>query len=328
MSSRITVFLATATGGLLSVFLILFLYLSFKVDIDLLLGAKDGKTISFLSDIFLPLFSTFVGAALGSFFTYKLQAREKSSDFTAKEVYLLQQTFLALEAQLNDLCSIKKAMIYPYRKNKLRFLSLPITLGLSGVSERIDAEVSKPLIRLRESELLTRVRLAEKSYLNAIVMKSEYEALAREYVTALKANGVDQLDVTSLQRKTKAVGGALIAQLYEIGEGFISIVDDTIIEMLQAMAKLSEAYAKAFDPRVHRNLKLEVSAEDRGLFELVPTPYFKSLSQLMENSGYMPNFHDPRDDETYSITRLARPNWTSTFRVRGIPYSLESVKRH
>lgn len=310
---KVSIFLGSAIGGLLSVLVLVLAFRAFDHDIDLVFGGSGGKDLDVLTAVVLPLLSTFSGALAGSYYTYRLQVRTKGQEAIQREVYLLRHASLALQSQLNDLAGIKKVMVLPYRNDPLRALSLPITIGSVGVTERVDQDVAIPLIKLNEADLLLRVQFAEKTYLNTLELQQSYHQLSKEYSEKLKSNGVDQFDVSSLIFKTKIVGGAMIAQLYVTGEGLIDAVDGGIEDIMAALDGLSRVYKENYSSEQFQFLTVVPFESSAKIFAKVPPPEIKDVKSLMELAGYYPKYYEPGSDEVIPIARLAKINWRSPF---------------
>lgn len=310
---KVSIFLGSAIGGLLSVLILVLVFRAFDHDIDLVWGGGGGQDLDLLTAIVLPLLSTFFGAMAGSYYTYRLQVRTKAQEVIQHEVYLLRHASLALQAQLQDLAGIKKAMVLPYKNDPFRALSMPVTVGTSGVAERINQDVAIPLIRLNETDLLMRVQFAEKTYLNIIEFQQSHHQLAREYSEKLKSGGVDQFDVSSLAFKTKIVGGAMIAQIYVTGEALINALDGGLEDILVALTGLSRVYEENYKSGKYGFLTVKPIKSSAEVFAKVPPPFIKDVKSLMEFANYYPKYFDPKSDDVIPITRLAKVNWKSTF---------------
>lgn len=310
---KIGIFFGSAIGGVLSVLILVLVFRAFDHDIDLVLGDSDGKKLDVLAAVILPLLSTFFGAWAGSYYTYRLQIRTKANEAIQREVYLLRHASLALQSQLNDLAGIKKCMVLPYKNEMLRALSMPITIGFVGVAERVDQDVAIPLIKLNELDLLTRVQFSEKTYLNILELQQVYHRLSKDYTEKLKAGGVDQFDVSSLAFKTKIVGGAMIAQLYVIGEELIGALDGGLEDVMVALNGLSRVYKEKYSEGQHGFLTVLPFESSAEIFAKVPAPIIKDVNSLMEIAGYYAKYYDPKSDEIVPIARLAKINWRSPF---------------
>lgn len=310
---KISVFLGNAVGGLLSVLILILVFRAFDHDVEMVLGARDGQDFDLLAAVILPLLSTFFGAWAGSYYTYRLQVGTKAQEIIQREVYLLRHASLALQSQLQDLAGIKKAMVLPYKSDVFRALSMPVTVGSIGVTERVDQDVAIPLIKLSETDLLMRVQFAEKTYLNVIELQQSHHQLSRSYSEKLKAAGVDHFDVSSLAFKTKVVGGAMIAQIYVTGEALIEALDGGIEDVLSALAGLSRVYEEKYSSGKHGFLTVTPFKSSMEVFAKVPPPFIKDVKSLMEMAGYFPKRHDLKTGEAIPIARLAKINWHSPF---------------
>lgn len=315
---KVSIFLGSAVGGLLSALILVLIFRAFDHDLDLVLGGGTGQNLDLLSAVILPLLSTFFGAWAGSYYTYRLQVRTKAQEAIQHEVYLLRHASLALQAQLQDLAGIKKTMVLPYKNDAFRALSMPVTVGTNGVAERINQDVAIPLIRLNEAELLMRVQFAEKTYLNVLELQQSHHQLARSYSEKLKAGGVDNFDVSSLAFKTKIVGGAMIAQIYVTGEALINALDGGVEDALAALKGLSRVYDENYKSGQYGFLSVVPFESSAEVFAKVPPPVIKSVKSLMEVAEYFPKYYDPKTDEVIPIARLARSNWRSTFYKGGL----------
>ncbi|OHW40834.1 hypothetical protein [Pseudomonas sp. 06C 126] len=325
---KVSIFLGSAVGGLLSVLILVLVFRAFDHDIDLVLGGSGGQELDLLTTVVLPLLSTFFGAMAGSYYTYRLQVRTKAQEEIQREVYLLRHASLALQSQLNDLAGIKRAMVLPYQDDALRSLSMPVTIGSLGVLERIDQDVAIPLIRLNEADLLLRVQFAEKTYLNTLELQQSHHRLSKEYSQRLSDGGVDQFDISSLSFKTKIVGGAMIAQLYTTGEGLIGALDDGLEDLLAALDGLARVYKEKYSSGKYGFLSVVPFASSVDIFAKVPPPKIKDVKSLMELAGYYSKYYDPASDEVVPIARLAKTDWRSPFYKGGIwrCYFINAVK--
>lgn len=315
---KVSIFLGSAVGGLLSVLILVLVFQAFDHDIDLVLGGGSGQKLDVLAAVILPLLSTFFGAWAGSYYTYMLQVRTKAQEDIKHEVYLLRHASLALQSQLQDLAGIKKTMVLPYKNDLLRALSMPVTVGFVGVAERINQDVAIPLIKLRETELLMRVQFAEKTYLNIIELQQSHHQLSRSYDEKLKSAGVDHFDVSSLAFKTKIVGGATIAQIYVTGEALIDALDGGLEDMLAALKGLSRVYDEKYSSGKHGFLTVTPFKSSAEVFAKVPPPVIRDVKQLMELAGYFPKYYDPETDDEIPISRLAKVDWKSPFYKKAI----------
>ncbi|NWC97361.1 hypothetical protein HX869_01355 [Pseudomonas sp. P7779] len=310
---KVSIFLGSAIGGLLSVLILVLAFRAFDHDIDVVFGGGGAQDVDLLTAVVLPLLSTFFGAMAGSYYTYRLQVRTKGHEAVQREIYLLRQASLALQSQLNDLAGIKKVMVLPYRNDSLRALSLPITIGSVGVTERVDQDVAIPLIKLNEADLLLRVQFSEKTYLNTLELQQSYHRLSKEYSEKLKSEGIDQFDVSSLTFKTKIVGGAMIAQLYVTGEALIDALDGGIEDIMTALNGLSRVYKENYSSGQFQFISVVPFESSAEVFAKVPQPIIKDVKSLMELARYYPKYYDPGSDEVIPIARLAKPNWRSPF---------------
>lgn len=308
---KVGVLLGAFFGGLFSVLILVLLIRAFDQDAALIWGTIFEKKIDVWTVVILPLISTFAGAAAGSYFTYRLQAKIKNSEEEYREVYLMRQTCLALEAQLQDLGGLKKSLISPVAEDVLRFLNMPAVVGHTGVSERINNDVSIPLIRLNRPDILQKARMAEKTYLNAVSVHDSYQELSREYKKRLRDGGININDISSFRYKTALAGAEIIAQLYTIGEALILAVDDGLRDIVEVMDDLADCYEKNFKKSVNRMIRTVPIEAD--VFTPTPGPRFKSLEEVMEASGHQPKYHDPFSGEPRPIRKLALPNWRTPY---------------
>lgn len=303
------IFLGAFVGGLLSALILILLYASFKLGVGWYFLSADEKSVGLLADVILPLASTFFGAAAGSYFSYKLQLVTKKEDEVEKEVYMIRKAFLAIEAQLNDLATIKKSVIYPYRNRPLRFIEMPVTVGYSGIIASLDQDIAVPLARLKEAEALNRARFAERYYLNCVAIQNAYEEEIIRYTDKLLAGGVNHLDISSLTKKTRIAGGGTIAQLYSIGEEFIRAVDDAVVDLREVLEIFSSLYNRHYSALKGPGLKIDVAEDSDFIFEKSPPPKISSLAELLELAKYTPKYHDPKSDDSYPVVKLGTRTW-------------------
>lgn len=299
-------------GGLLSVLVLVLVMRAFDHDAVLVFGTADGKSIDVLAGVILPLVSTFAGAAAGSFCTYLFQVKNQRVEQESQEVTLVRQVFLALESQLSDLGGLKKVMVLPHSKDKLRFLNMPSAIGYTGVSERVNHDISLPLIRYRRVETLQRVRLAEKGYLNVIAVHQSYNELSAAYKKALREGGVNLNDICTFRFKTALVGGEAIAQMYVVGESLVELMDSAISDISQVLAELSSFYTENYKNAEHRMIvSVPLDSADE-IFAKSEPPYFSDLDEVMEASGYEPKYFDPATNDPRPSRRLAKLSWLSS----------------
>lgn len=308
---KLAVLVGAFLGGLFSVLILILLIRAYDQDAVLVWGAIFEKKIDVWTAIILPLVSTFAGAAAGSYFTYRLQTKIKKAEEEYREVYLMRQTCLALEAQLEDLGGLKRSLISPFDKDLLRFLNMPAVVGHTGVSERINNDVSIPLIRLNRPDILQKARMAEKTYLNAISVHGSYQELSREYKRRLREGGINLNDISSFRYKTALVGAEIIAQMYTVGEALILAVDDGIKDILQVMDDLAECYGQNY--KKSENKMIRTIPIESDVFIRASAPWFKDLNEVMDASGHQPRFHDPFSGESRPIRQLARRNWSCNY---------------
>jgi hypothetical protein len=306
---RIAIGIGAFIGGLLAVLILLLMFRAFDQDVALVLGAADGKNIDVLSAVILPLVSTFFGAAAGSYYTYKLQVVTKRAEQESNEVTLVRQVYLALESQLIDLGGLKRAIVIPFASETLRFLDMPVAIGHTGVSERINHDVSLPLIRYHSVDTLQKVRLAEKSYLNVVEIYKSYHELSASYKKALRDGGIHMNDICSLRFKASVAGGEAIAQMYVVGEALIEMLDSAIFDIDEVLDGLTEFYKNNYKSTENRMLRSQrIDSEDKVFIKSAP-PYFADLNELMDACGYEPKYFDPLTNDPKPLRKLAQTNW-------------------
>jgi len=296
-------------GGLLSVLVLVLVMRAFDQNAVLMFGNADGGSIDLLAGVILPLVSTFAGAAAGSFCTYLFQIRSQRVEQENLEVTLIRQVFLALQSQLFDLGGLKKAIVIPFSSDKLRFLNMPAVLGHTGVSDRINHDVSLPLIRRNNVETLQKVRMAEMCYLNVIAVHRSYNELSLSYKKILREGGINLNDVCSFRLKTAVAGGEAIAQMYVVGESLIDLMDSTISDISGVLDELSAFYTKNYKSAENRMLLSQPIASAEDIFQKTIPPFFRDLDEMMEASGYEPKYFDPAKNDPKPLRRLARSTW-------------------
>ena len=308
---KIAIWIGAFLGGLFS-FLVLFLvFRAFDQDVAVILGSSDGEAIDLLSGVILPLISTFAGAGAGSYYTYRLQIRTRRNEQEEVEVNLMRQVYLALESQLFDLGGLKRAIVIPFASEKLRFLDMPVAVGHTGVSERVNHDISMSLIRYDAIDTLQKIRLAEKSYLNVIAIYDSYRELNALYKKNLRDGGIRMNDVCSLRYKASVAGGEAVAQMYVIGEALIEMLDSAILDISQVMNELTGFYKKNYKKSIKRMLgSLKIEAQEAIFIKTVP-PFFVNLEEVMEACGYEPTYFDPETHDPKPIRKLARSNWNA-----------------
>ena len=306
---RFSVGVGAFLGGLFSVLILMLVFRAFDGDAVILFGTADGKSIDILSGIVLPLVSTFAGAAAGSFFTYKFQIKNQRVEQENRDVALIRQAFLALQSQLFDLGGLKKAIVIPLASQKLRFLDMPSVLGHTGVTDRVNQDVSQPLIRHNSVEVLQKVIMAEMSYFNVIAIHRSYEALSATYKQALRNGGVGLNDICSFKFKVSKVGGEVVAQLYVTGEGLIELLDSAIVDIAEVLDELSAFYTKHYKSAENRMLVSNPIESAEDVFEKTIPPFFCDLNEMMDASGYEPRYFDPATNDPKPLRRLAKSDW-------------------
>lgn len=302
-------FIFSILGGALVTLILYLVFLSFQVDVAFLFGFDNSSEVSFLSDLVMPLVSTFVGAAVGALLVYFFQLAVQRKIQISNEVEIFNKGILALESQLSDLASLKRMMILPVEDKLLRFMEMPGTAG-GSVEERLPADISLPLIRLKATDLVMRCRMAERQYFNVIALRKDFEAARVVYLDRLSSGGVAHLDVSSLNKKFSLAGAEVIAQLYVFAEGFITQLDGALEDLRVAIDKLSDLFSDAYPKGEYIGVKLEIISQSEYIFSKTAPPKIGGVGELFELAGYFRKIHDPVDDEVYSITRLARRNWS------------------
>lgn len=287
------------------------LFFTFQSEVNYFLGFEPDTKISFASDVLLPLVSTLVGAAAGSLVAYKLQMVTADRSREAADVENINAALLALEAQLSDLASLKKVMVKPYENDPFRFLNIPIAMGARAKVTYPDG-LAETLMRYKQGELIMRMRMAERLYENVSVLSGNYEKYREIYLSKLRAAGVGQLDISTFKKKLNAAGAETIGQLYIVAEGFIEQLDDCLIDTKICLDELLSVFVDNFPVGKHRSIRIELIKEADDVLKKCPPPIFSEPKDIFERAGYQRVWHDPVDDEKYSIVRLAKKNWWPT----------------
>lgn len=311
---KLQTWISAVIGGAFAALILHLLFLSFQADILLLFGIDKTSGVSVLSDIVMPLVSTFIGAAAGAVLVYIFQMTIQRNTQEAHDLETLHQGMLALEAQLSDLSTLKRAVVLPVKDRKLRFLEMPGLIG-GGIEARLPADFALPLIRLKADELIMRCRLAERQYSNAIAVRNSFDGLREEYLTRLRSAGIGQMDVTSLRKKFKVAGAEILSQLYTTAEASIELIDSAIEEVSVAVDQLGELIVDNYPKKKYTRLKLTTLAGAAEVLQATPPPSIGNLKELYELAGYYPQVHDPETDDVYSLFPLARSDWQSPLRT-------------
>jgi hypothetical protein len=151
-------------GILIGVFSMFFLFaglVSYSQDLAMLTTAP---VVALLKDVMGPVAAGFGGALAGAYGAYFLQKNsetDKQLREDASAVYKAQMQFMQ---KINDLISIKKNNIFPYKDSKLRFLEIPALPEIAGVPDRVSDRLIDVLIAKKNSDIVNDIFLADARY--------------------------------------------------------------------------------------------------------------------------------------------------------------------
>jgi hypothetical protein len=281
-------FIAAIVSSIFLTTIFLLLLIVFQVDIASLFGMSQNppSAISILKDIAVPLAASFGGAVAGALVAFKLQSNKEERKEKEEELASLNKTMLALEAQLNDLYTIKKSSILPVCKEPLRFVAIQPLAAVEHVSERVDVTFATALIRLKKGTLIQQIRIAEKRYLNVINTLKRRDSAKEHFDSKTLAEGINTFDVYSLQDLYKVVGPNYLAMLYRITEDYISLLDDAITSLWDAMQALELVSTEFYKDKGLGKLAYEIDEEKKAILTATPKPLIESEVALLKLVGH------------------------------------------
>ncbi len=281
-------YIAAIVSSIFLTTIFLLLLIAFQVDIASLFGLSQNplSAISILKDIAVPLAASFGGAVAGALVAFKLQNNKEERKEKEAELTSLNKTMLALEAQLNDLYTIKKSSILPVCKEPLRFVAIQPLAAVEHVSERVDVTFSTALIRLKKGTLIQQIRIAEKRYLNVINTLRRRDSAKEHFDGMTLAAGINTFDVYSLQDLYNVVGPNYLAMLYRITEDYISLLDDAITSLWEAMKALESVLNEFYKDKDLGRLAYEIDEEKKAILAATPKPLIESELALLKLVGH------------------------------------------
>ena len=254
-------------------------------------SSTSPSNLSILKDLITPLAASFGGAIAGALTAFKLQNDKENLKRQEDEINALNNSLLALEAQLNDLSAIKRQTILDVAQKPLRFLEIRPVVSIEHVSERIDLRMVPGLVRLKEAELIQESRLAERKYINVINTLKLRDTIISQLHNLMANNGINTFDSSSLTKIYEILGPNNLAIAYEITEEYINLLDDALLSIKDAMIKINSIFDVHYKNKGYGSLKVDFPEEADKVIGKTPAPIIKSVKDLLEKAGHKRKDH-------------------------------------
>lgn len=266
--------------------------LAIQADLALLFGVSlDNTSISLVKDILTPIVTAFGGALSGVWVAYKLSQKQSKRDKTDSDYTHLVHSYNALVFQLNDLLVYKRDVILPFCDKQIRAIAIPRTLDAEPVSDRVSHDIIGVAVKHQDFSVSQTVMLAEKSYMNAKKVIQRRNAIHADYIDAIESKGYEIFSVTTLSNIVELYGLNKVCNLYHLTEETISIVDDSIIKLQQALISLDSFIENKFYSIGYPKLSNSNNNNDNHiLFNKTQNPVIESMEHLKALVHKSPNY--------------------------------------
>lgn len=254
-------------------------------------SAISPSNLSILKDLITPLAASFGGAIAGALVAFKLQNNREELKRQESEINALNNSLLALEAQLNDLSAIKKQTILDVAEKPLRFMEIRPIASIEHVAERIDLRMVSGLARLKEAELIQESRLAERKYINVINTLKLRDSIITQLHNLTAKAGINTFDSSSLTKIYDIVGPNNLAIAYETTEEYIDLLDDALLSIKNAMIKINSIFDVHYKDKGYGKLAIYFPKEKDKLLGKTPAPIIKNVQELFEKAGHKVQDH-------------------------------------
>jgi len=284
--------IVTIIGSIVGATITIIILIVLQKDVANLFGVSSTSpsNLSILKDVITPLAASFGGAIAGALAAFKLQNDREESKREEDEINALNNSLLALEAQLDDLSSIKQTIL-DVAEEPLRFLEIRPIASVEHVAERIDLRMVSGLARLKEVELIQESRLAERRYINVInTLKLRDSIIVQQHNLLAKA-GINTFDSYSLKNIYKILGPNNLAIAYETTEEYINLLDDALLSIKNAITKINSVFDIHYKDKNYGKLAIKFPKEAEKVLSKTPSPIIKSARELLEKAGHIVQDH-------------------------------------
>lgn len=268
------VLLGVVIGLIVAVFLFLFTF-------ALLPSAEPALPpgmFSLMKDIVGPVAAGFGGAIAGAFASYFIQSAAENRKKLEQECVNYSAAIGILISKINELGSIKKAMIVPCQDEQLRFFTIR-TVPKGDVSKAQAAPlINDLLIRYGLSELFVELGVAEEYYLSMIWSVNHCGDYIARYRDEQRKHTLGKQREISLSTLKEIHGVSGILQLYSFVEGFILALDEAIAAMINVMERVQKELAPKL--RIQGAMLLNASVPDNEVLKRTPEPFYKNSEEL------------------------------------------------
>jgi hypothetical protein len=311
---KVSLAVGAALGMVGSVFLSL-IVLSFFPTAESILPAR---TYEFIKDILGPVAAGFGGAIAGVLTSHhiqtKVEARKAESQALA-EARKAEAEALSVErtAEVNkvsdynkgigiliskyrDIATIKRQVVMTSKNDPLRFLTMPISQDIPENQLRASDHLGKLLIEQGMGDVLSKLMVLEQKYVAAMYGVRERNRTVLPYRAEFDAAlPRDQFRRSAgLSDVIWVHGCTRLLRLYSFSEGFISMIDDTLISFDNTLIELQVIFSGKFK---FPDLNIIDYQNDGTALEPTPPPFYKTVDELAFAIG---------DDYSRS---LARRDW-------------------
>lgn len=269
-----------------SIFIVLLIY--FQANINYLFGVEitDKNSISIVKDIITPLSASLGGASVGALLAFYIQNKKEEKKARESEVMALNLTAFALESQLNDLAMIKKQSVIPLKDSPLRFAQIQPMAALDHVEERVNISFAPALLALKKPDLIQKIKIAEKRYLNVINILKRRDAIKIQVDYATQAAGINIFDKFGLKELYSIIGPNSLALLYRMTEDYILSLDDSIESLMDVGDELSDILLEHYKDVGISKLQLSLPEEEKYILNKMPLPVIANEKDLLIKAGY------------------------------------------
>lgn len=263
-------FLMGALIGSLIMFYVLLGLVAYSQEIS---GLFNPLMISVLKDVVGPVSAGFGGAIAGAYGAYFLQQKNESEKESRVDASALHKSIILFGEMLNELLTIKKYCVYPYRDNEVRFLEIPKISPSPGVQEHLDTRIIDIFIMMNLAEQLTVIKLAAARYKACFENFSNRNQMLDEYRALLNASGFQKDIGVSLDDIASVVYPGRLIAMCSMTEQTLEVLDESIQSLKSATDALADAFESKFKGSGTRGVRMDFS--ESGLYMApVPKPYF------------------------------------------------------
>lgn len=283
---RISFFVGVILGIVGSVFLSLTI-LSFFPTVEPILPTR---TYEFIKDILGPVAAGFGGAIAGVLTSHHIQTKAEARKAEA-EALSAERTAEAekvsdynkgigiLISKYRDIAAIKTQVVMTSKDDQLRFLTMPISQDIPENQLRASDHLGKLLIEQGMGEMLSKLMVLEQKYIAAIYSVRERNRTILPYRTEFDAalprdqfrRNAGISDVIWIHGCTR------LLRLYSFSEGFISLIDDTLVSFDNVLTELKITFPGKFK---FPDLNV-IDYQNNGIaLEPTPPPFYKTVDEL------------------------------------------------